>query len=65
MLIAKMTYHTKHQEGRCALSLALERDYVDVMKVLIEKGVDVNTQDKVIMYRTQLHACIVNKYDYV
>ena len=50
MLFA-MTYHTTHQEGRSALSLAAERDHVDVMKVLIEGGADVNTQDKVIMYR--------------
>ena len=48
MLIATMTYHTTHQEGRSALSLALERSDVDVMKVLIEGGADVNTQNKVI-----------------
>ena len=48
MLIATMTYPTKHQEGRSALSLALEGGDVDVMKVLIEGGADVNTQDKVI-----------------
>ena len=52
MLIATMTYHTTHQEGRSALSLALERGDVDVMKVLIEGGADVNTQDKVVMYRS-------------
>ena len=52
MLIATMTYYTTHQEGRSALSLALERGVVDVMKVLIEGGADVNTQDKVIMYRS-------------
>ena len=51
MLIATMTYHTTHQEGRSALSLAAERGDVDVMKVLIEGGADVNTQNKVIMYR--------------
>ena len=50
MLIATMTYHTVHQWGRSALSLALERGDVDVMKVLIEGGADVNTQNKVIMY---------------
>ena len=49
MLIATMTYHTKHQEGRSALSWAVERDDVDVMKVLIERGADVNTQDEVIV----------------
>ena len=48
-------YPIKHQEGRSALSLALERGHVDVMKVLIERGADVNTQDKVIMYRIILH----------
>ena len=51
MLIATMPYHTTHQEGRSALSLAAERGDVDVMKVLIEGGADVNTQNKVIMYR--------------
>ena len=55
MLIAMMTYHTKHQNGRPALSLAVERGHVDVMKVLIEKVADVNTQDDVIMYRSLLH----------
>ena len=44
MLIATMTYHTTHQEGRSALSLALERGGVDVMKVLIAD------ENKVIMY---------------
>ena len=44
--------YTKHQEGRCALSLAAKRGYVDVMKVLIERGADVNTQNKVIMCRS-------------
>ena len=48
MFIATMTYSTKHQEGRPALSLAAERGDVDVMKVLIEGGADVNTRDKVI-----------------
>ena len=48
MLIA---YPTKHQWGSSALSLALERSDVDVMKVLIEGGADVNTQDKVVMCR--------------
>ena len=52
MLIATMTYHTTHQEGRSALSLAAERGDVDVIKVLIEGGADVNTQNKVIMYRS-------------
>ena len=52
MLIATMTYHTIHQEGRSALSLAVQRGHVDVMKVLIEGGADVNTQNKVIMYRS-------------
>ena len=47
-----MTYHTIHQRGRCALLLALERGDVDVMKVLTEGGADVNTQNKVIMYRS-------------
>ena len=50
--IATMTYHTTHQEGRFALSLALERGDVDVRMVLIEGGADVSTQDKVIMYRS-------------
>ena len=49
MLIAMMTYHTKHQEGISALLLAAEEGHVDVMKVLIEKGADVNTQDEVII----------------
>ena len=44
-----MIYPTKYQEGRSALSLALERGDVDVMKALIEGGADVNTQDKVII----------------
>ena len=56
MFIATMTYPTKYQEGRSALSLALERGDVDVMKVLIEEGADVNTQDKVIMSRSLYHA---------
>ena len=47
-----MTYYTTHQEGRSALSLALVWGGVDVMKVLIEEGADVNTQNKVIMYRS-------------
>ena len=51
MLIATMTYSTKHQEGRSALSLALERGDVELMKDLIERGADVNTQNEVIMYR--------------
>ena len=50
MLITTMTYHTTHQEGSSALLLALERGHIDVMKVLIEGGADVNTQNKVIMY---------------
>ena len=52
MLIATMTYHTVHQEGRSALSLAAERGDVDVMMVLIVGRADVNTQNKVIMYRS-------------
>ena len=52
MFIATMTYHTTHQEGRSALSLAAEGGHVDVMKVLIEGGADVNTQNQVIMYRS-------------
>ena len=47
-----MTYHATHQKGKFALSLAAERGDVDVMTVLIEGGADVNTQNKVIMYRT-------------
>ena len=48
---AHQTNLTKHQEGRSALVMAAKRDHVDVMKVLIERGADVNTQDKVTMYR--------------
>ena len=44
-----------HQEGRSALSLAAERGDVTVMKVLIKGGADVNTQNKVIMYRSLLY----------
>ena len=51
MLISTMAYHTTHKEGRSALSLAAARGYVDVMKVLIEGGADVNTQNKVIVCR--------------
>ena len=60
MLIATMTYSTKHQEGRSALSLAAERGDVDVMKVLLDRGVDVIVQDEVIMCGS-LHkiACII------
>ena len=47
-----MTYHTTHQKGRSALSMAVVWGYVDVIKVLIEGGADVNTQNKVIMYRS-------------
>ena len=47
-----MTYPTKHQKGRSALSLALERNHVDVMKILIERGANVNTKNKVIAYIT-------------
>ena len=52
MLIATMTYQTTHQRGRYALSLAAEKGHVDVMKVLIKGGADVNTQNKVIIYRS-------------
>ena len=53
MFIATMTCPTKHrdQEGRSALSLALESGDV-LMKVLIERGADVNTQDKVVVSRS-------------
>ena len=47
--------HTTHQLGRSALSLALVWGDVVVMKVLIEGGADVNTQNKVIMYRSLHH----------
>ena len=57
MLISTMTYHTTHKEGRSALSLAAARGYVDVMKVLVEGGADVNTQIKVIMYRSLHYNC--------
>ena len=49
MLIATMTYPTKYQDGRSALSLAAERGHVDVIKDLIEQETDVNAQNKVIM----------------
>ena len=67
MLITTMTYHTTHQEGRSALSLAAERGDVDVMKVLIERGADVNTQAKVIInfigaYSTPGHMHTVNMW---
>ena len=42
-----LTFFTKHQRGRSALSLALERGDVDLMMVLIERGANVNTQDEV------------------
>ena len=45
-------YSLLNQEGSSALSLAAGRGDVDVMKVLIEGGADVNTQNKVIMYRS-------------
>ena len=45
-----VAYPTTHQWGRSALSLAAEWGRVDVMKVLIEGGADVYTQNKVIMY---------------
>ena len=51
LIFFECSLHT-HQEGRSALSLALDRGHVDVMKILIEGGADVNTQDKVIMYRS-------------
>ena len=44
MLITKMTYATKHQEGISSVSLVAQRGDVK------EKGADVNTQDKVITY---------------
>ena len=50
MLITTMSYATKHQCGRSVVLLAAMRGDVDVMKVLIEKGADVNIRDKVIMY---------------
>ena len=62
MFIATMTYPTKHQEGRSALSLAAERGDVDVMKVLIERGADVNTQDKVIMYRSLYYISLIPRF---
>ena len=43
-------YPTKHQDGRSALSLAAKRGDVDVMKDLIERRADVNTQDEVFMH---------------
>ena len=60
MLIATMTYHTIHQEGRSALSLALQRGLIDVMNVLIEGEADVNAPNKVIMY---IGAYITLEYD--
>ena len=66
MLITTMTYPTQHQEGRSALSLAAEMGHVDVMKDLIERGADVNTQNKVIIYRkayiTSMEAYITSVY---
>ena len=53
-----MTYPMKHQEGKFALSLAAGKGHVDVMKVLIERGADVNIQNKVIM-------CIVHYTWYI
>ena len=32
--------------------LAAERGHVNVMKVLLSRGADVNTQDEIIMYRS-------------
>ena len=64
MLITTMTYPTKHQRGSSALSLAAERGDVDVMKVLIKRGADVNTQDKVIMYRSVHYIYIVTMWIY-
>ena len=49
MLIATMTYPTKHQERRSALFLATKKGDVDAMKVLIERGADVNIRDEVIL----------------
>ena len=37
------------------MSLAAERGDIDVMKALIERGADVNTQNKVIMYCNEVH----------
>ena len=42
--------------------LAAKEGHVDV---LIEKGADVNTQDKVIMYRRLLHLIIMVAYMYM
>lgn len=39
-----------HQEGRSALSLAADESRVDVMNVLIQRGADLNTQDRVRIY---------------
>ena len=55
MLIATMTYPTNHQEGKSALPLASERGHIDVMKVLIERGADVNAQDWVMCICRSIH----------
>ena len=52
MFITTMAYPTTYQEGRSALSLAAGKGHVDVMKVLLKGGADVNIQNKVIMYIT-------------
>ena len=46
-----MYMHPKYQDGTSALSLAAKRGDVDVMKDLIERRADVNTQDEVLMYK--------------
>ena len=54
-----MPFLTKYQWERSALLLALVRGDVDVMKVLIERGADVNTQNKVIMHKSLHYTSVV------